>query len=180
MSETQDASLPVLDPETLRGINERATVKRELLPIPELGGSLCVWGLSCKDRLLVEQLVASAGENQAVRNEVELGAWVSMAVRTSLDDDALQVWQGDVLPEARAKILGFGDIIVDRIMRKSRELTGEGRRREEALEAIAGFMREAAAPTLSCLERLCSQSAASEGCPLKSSGACPIPTSPMP
>lgn len=179
MSETQ-AELPVLDPAALRVLNTRETVRRELLPVPELSGALCVWGLSCQDRLLVEQLVAQAGEDSVVRNEVRIGAWVSMAVRESLEDDALQVWRGDVKPEDRKRILGFGDTIIERIMDKSVELTGEGKKQDETLERIAGFMRAAVAPTHSCLARVCSVSAASEGCPLKSSAECPRETLPTP
>lgn len=179
MSETQE-SLPVLDPQALKTLNTRSTVKRELLPIPELNGSLCVWGLSCQDRLIVEQLTAQAGEDPGLRNEARIAAWVSMAVRESLEDDALQVWQGDVMPAERKRVLGLGGSIIDRIMDKSVDLTSGGKRREETLEAIAGFMREAAAPMRSCLERLCSASAASDDCPLKSSDECPRTNSPTP
>lgn len=174
MSET----LPVLDPQQLREMDTRETVRREMLDVPELSGQLCVWGLSCSDRLLVEQLVAGAGDNAQAKQEVRIAAWISMAVRESLEDDALQVWQGDVDPAQRKTILGFGGAIVDRIMEKSVELTGDPAQQEEILERIAGFIRAAGAPMLLCLARLCSLSAASEDCPQKSSGECPLENSP--
>lgn len=180
MSEPEGASLPQLDVAALRAMDSRSTVRRELLDVPELGGSLCVWGLSCADRLLVEQLTAAAGDNQTERNRIRLAAWVSMAVRESLDDGALQVWQGDVKDSDRKLILGFGDRIIDRIVDKSSELTGDPQKQSELLERIADFIRAAEAETRSCLERLCSVSAASEGCPQRSSGACPNRTSPTP
>lgn len=174
---TTDA-LPMLDPQALRDVDGRSTVRRELFPVPELDGSLCVWGLSCEDRLLVEQLTAQAGDDQGARTQARVAAWISMAVRESLDDGALQIWRGDVKPEDAKKILAFDATIIDRVMDKSIELTGEPQQQEELLGRIRDFMREAEGETHSCLARLCSVSAASEGCQARSSDECPLRNSP--
>lgn len=162
----------VLTREDLRAADPNASIPRKLVDLPQLGGSAWVWAVSMENRLIIAD---HAGTGTPEYNKEKFyAASVSMALRDSGEDDALQVF---VVPGPDEKaILHMESSTIEKIVQTSLELSSGTADIEEAVEGTAELFGMSEA-TRSCVMRICSASGASEDCPVKSSGMCPTESS---